>query len=149
MCIDIINFNHNNIYFNDPIKNTIIENSKFRRIIYSTSCISFNTIYIQFKLEEVEILKHYNKFKCMFKSDKHCNFIQTILFLEDRILNKINLLNKRAVYNISQQMNNNYIKLFMPFEKDKVIENFNIILKLSGIWESDTEYGLTYKFLYI
>lgn len=149
MCMDIINFNNNNVYFSDPIKNTIIENSKFRRIIYSTSFVSLNTIYIQFKLKDVQVVKYYNKFKCLFSNDKHYNFIQTVLFLEHNILNKMNITNKRAVYNISQHINNNFIKLFLPYDKDKLLDNFNIVLKLSGIWESDSEYGLTYKFLYI
>ena len=149
LCMSINNLNHSNIFFSEPIKNTIIENSKFRRIIYSNPYISLNTIYIEFKLNNVEIIKYYNKFKCLFNNERHYNFIQTILYLEHSILNKIKLQNKRAIYNISQQLNNNYIKLFLPFEGDKKLENFKIVLKLSGIWESETEYGLTYKFLYL
>lgn len=142
-------FNLNDIYFGDPIKNTIIENSKFRRIIYSTPFISLNTIYIEFVLKQVNVVKYYNKFKCLLTSEYHNTFIQSILLLEHKILNKITISNKRAIYNISQQLNNQFIKLFLPFENDKCIDNFKITLKISGIWESETEYGLTYKFIYI
>ena len=31
LCMSINNLNHSNIFFSEPIKNTIIENSKFRK----------------------------------------------------------------------------------------------------------------------
>ena len=43
---------------------------------------------------------------------------------------------------INDQLTVGTIKLFEP-RKDKN----SFILKISGIWETDTHYGLTYKFL--
>jgi len=55
------NFNKNYIYFNDPIQNTIINESRFIRIIYSTPNIIFNgiNVLVSFVIEGVD--KQYNK----------------------------------------------------------------------------------------
>ena len=44
------NFNANYIYFNEPIQNTIINESRFIRILYSTPNIIFNGINILLKI---------------------------------------------------------------------------------------------------
>ena len=50
------NFNKNYIYFNEPIQNTIINESRFIRILYSTPNIIFNGINILLKLLDQVLL---------------------------------------------------------------------------------------------
>ena len=39
-------FNISNVYFNEPIQNTVMENSKFIKIIYSNELIILNGLFL-------------------------------------------------------------------------------------------------------
>ena len=82
------NFNKDYIYFNDPIQNTIINESRFIRIIYSTPNIIFNgiNVLVSFVIDSVD--KQYNKNiinYCIEKNEKSIGIINTI---EKTILDK-------------------------------------------------------------
>jgi hypothetical protein len=140
--IDKTTYNIDKVFFGEPIKNTIIENSIFRRIIYTERNISFNNITLSFNLRNVFIKKYYNKWKCMI-NDKI--FVDYITNFERNILNKLNISSKKSVNAITQQVTNGYVKLFSDIANQKEYDNYMIILKVSGVWESVNEYGLTYK----
>ena len=90
--IEIDNFNKDHIFLQEPVKNNIIDDSKFIRIIYSNNIFAVNTVYIVFNLHIIQIENYFNK------------------------LHKINSDNE-------------------------------FIIKISGIWENEYEYGITYKFV--
>ncbi len=46
MLLNIDDFNKNNIIFNEPIKNSIIINSNFIKIVYADEIIVFNGIFL-------------------------------------------------------------------------------------------------------
>ena len=77
-------YDDNNIYFCEAIKNNIMNDGSFIRILYSTHHFVINGIYLYINLNDVSI-----------------------------------------------EINNLFI------------------LKISGIWETNTNYGLTYKFIKI
>lgn len=139
------------IYFSEPVKNTVIADSQFRRIMYSNNYISLNNILILMKFENVKVNKFYQKFKCTFNSDNVNNNLNIINItnIEKNILSKIKLNSKIPKFSILEQVRNCFIK-FSASQNDKFgiynIDNLTIFLKISGIWENDTEYGLTYKF---
>jgi hypothetical protein len=64
-------------------------------------------------------------------------------------LKKINIIDKTPIYRISEQLANGNIKMFIDsdntFVTNKLFIN-ELHLKISGIWENDTEYGVTYRF---
>ena len=127
----------NNIYFSDIIKNTVIENGKFIRLIYSSSSVILNGIYINipFIINKSSCNKYYFNF-CDINDCK-----KNLLNIENLILNKYNT-QKNKIYKLAQQLDQNTIKLF------NYVENYNkIILKISGLWEDENNYGLTYKFI--
>jgi hypothetical protein len=67
--------------------------------------------------------------------------------IEERLLMKINIKNKIPQMKIHDQIKNGNIKLFIDnIQYDKTAKNI-FILKISGIWETETHFGLTYKFL--
>ena len=47
---------------------------------------------------------------------------------------------------MKELLKNNHIKLFQFIEKNS---SANFVLKISGIWETITEYGLTFKFCFV
>ena len=81
-----------------------------------------------------------------FNPEENKEIIQTISHIEEEILNKINIHNKTIKYNIRNQLKSGFIKIINE-KYTSSINNF--ILKISGIWETNKEYGLTFKFIEI
>ena len=99
-------YNENYIYFCEPIKNNIMNNGNFIRIIYSSPLFILNGIYLIIPITNFTVEKYYNKYKCIFDTNLYKELIDKLRYIEDSIF----------------------------------------ILKISGIWETDKEYGITYKF---
>lgn len=132
--IDSKEYNIDNVQFLDPIKNTVMNDSSFIRIIYSNKLLTLNGIYISLKID-------YNT---------SLNNTGVILFLENierTILKKYN--NKKTpVYKIKEQFNYIYNKYINNQHNSKIINtNNDHVIKISGIWETKSEYGITFKFV--
>lgn len=138
------NFNSNYIYFNEPIQNTIISESRFIRILYSTPNITFNGINILLKINIDSVDKQYNKNIIYYNTDKNTEVINNIKNIEHTILKKF-CSDKTPTYNLESQVNTGVLKLFSESNDKK--KNIDIILKISGLWEDSVSYGITYKFL--
>ena len=139
------------IYFSEPVKNTVIVDSTFRRIMYSNNYISLNNILILMKFENIKVNKFYQKFKCIFNTDNVNNNLNIINItnIEKNILSKIKLNSKIPKFSILEQVRNCFIKFSSSINNItdfSNIDKLNIFLKISGIWENENEYGLTYKF---
>ena len=135
----------NHVYYCDPIKNNVINDGNFIRIIYSTPLFVLNGINICTILNDIITEKYYNKYKCSFNIHNHKDMIENIKFIEESILKNCNILNKTPQYKIYEQVKNGHIKIFTDIDKDKTNTNL-FLLKISGIWINDTQYGITYKF---
>ena len=145
IAIPIKNFKNNNYLFLDPIENTIIKNSIFHRIILSNDLISMNNINIYLSLENITIEQYYNKYKCFINDN--LEIFNNIIEIENQILESVNIENKSIKFNIKDQLNSGSIRIFSEDNLDnKEYKSFNVILKISGIWETETEYGVTFKF---
>ena len=137
-------YNEDCVYFCDPIKNNIMNDGNFIRILYSTPMFILNGIYMSISINQLTIEKYFNKYKCSFDIGSHINIIQRIKIIEENILNKINIKGKIPQYKIYEQIGNGNIKIFSDN-----IENISnsFLLKIAGIWETEYNYGLTYKFI--
>jgi hypothetical protein len=71
---------------------------------------------------EISILERYNHFLKMYKKYQ-----------------------KSPVYNLTTQLKSCSVKLFDDIDKN--LDECNLVLKISGIWESDKEIGITFKFI--
>ena len=137
-------YNEDSVYFSDPIKNNIMTEGNFIRILYSTPIFILNGIYLSININQLTIEKYFNKYKCSFDIHSHMNIIDKIRTIEEGILRKINIRGKIPQYKIFDQVRNGNIKIF----SDNVEKNNNMfLLKIAGIWETDYNYGLTYKFI--
>ena len=143
---DIDKFNVDNVYFCDPIKNNIILNGCFIRILYSSEQLILNGVYLYLYFQNISIEKYFNKYKCIFDLPTHSNLIDKIKQIEHNILTKINIKNKTPSYKINDLLKNGNIKIFSE-NIDKINNGF--LLKISGIWEDDFFYGVTYKFIQV
>ena len=136
-------YNEDYIYFCEPIKNNIMNDGYFIRIIYSSPLFVLNGVYLFINISYLSIEKYYNKFKCTFDIHLFKHIIDKIKFIEEGILKKVNIVNKVPQYKIYEQLKNGNIKFFSD-SIEKI--NSSFLLKISGIWETDKDYGLTYKF---
>jgi hypothetical protein len=139
-------FNSNYIFFNEPIQNTIINESRFIRILYSTPNIIFNGINILLPIVVDSVDKQYNKNIIYYNIEKNIETINIIKNIEQTILKKYGS-HKISAHNLSSQVDMGVLKLFSDtYDKKK---NIDIILKVSGLWEDASSYGITYKFFSI
>ena len=156
-------FNINNIYFQDPIKNNIFDNSNFIKIIYSNNVLTLNCVVIEFNLYLLNRDILYNKHKYSYNVNLNFDTIITLYAIEKNILSKLSHLNKRPVHRLydflssghikvfheKNDMNNNTIKTKKNNDENKnmldILHSFGV--KISGVWENNVEYGLTYKFI--
>jgi hypothetical protein len=139
-------FNMNYVYYCEPIKNNVINEGNFIRIIYSTPLFSLNSINLLVSLNNIVTEKYFNKNKCLFEPINHKNIIENIKYIEEKLLTNSNVKHKIPQYKIYEQMKNGHIKIFSEYENE-LMQNF--ILKISGIWETEYHYGLTYKFIHL
>jgi hypothetical protein len=138
-------YNNDYVYLCEPIKNNVMNEGNFIRILYSTPLFVMNGISLLVTLYDINIEKYYNKYKCTFNTIQHKELIDCLRNIEEGLLRKCNIKNKIPQYKINEQLKNGNIKLFLD-NNDKLI-NGNFMLKISGIWETESYYGLTYKFL--
>lgn len=136
-------YDDKSLFFCEPIKNNIMNDGNFIRILYSTQNIVLNGIYLFVELNDIITEKFYNKFKCNFNVLNHKNIIDNLKIIEEKILNKYKSY-KIPSYNIYEQIKYGYIKIFSDIENNS---KCSFILKISGIWETQENYGLTYKFI--
>lgn len=137
-------YNDDFVFFCEPIKNNIMNNGTFIRIIYSNSLFVLNGIYLSININYKSIDKYYNKFKCVFDVQQHKGLIDKLQNIEENLIKKYLITGKMPQYKLYDQFKQGYIKVFSNIG-DKIDNTF--LLKISGIWETDTEYGLTYKFI--
>ena len=140
---NIDQYDENNIFFCDPIKNNIMSDGNFIRILYSNKYFILNGIYLLLSFNDINSEKYYNKYKCLFNIITHKDLIDNIKKIEENILRKLEFYNKTPQYKIYEQIKNGNIKIFCD---DIPNANCFFVLKISGVWETQHSYGLTYKF---
>lgn len=136
------------IFFCETIKNNIINEGNFIRILYSTPFVTLNGIYLLMNLNDVSCEKYYNKYKCNFNCNTNKEIIDKIKIIEEKIIKKCEIKDKIPQYKIYDQIKNGIIKTINDIEINSGMQ-CSFILKISGIWETSINYGLTYKFIKI
>ena len=125
---EIDNIQFHNIFISESNKN----NNNFIKIFYSNNIVFLNSIYIRLHLTNLKISNNKINFDDLYNSDKIKN-------IEHFILNNINI-DKKPVYKLTSILDNKNLKY------SNEIKNY-YILKISGIWETQDSYGITFKVL--
>lgn len=136
-------YNNDFLFFCEPIKNNVMNEGNFIRILYSSDIMVLNGIYLLISLTDITCEKYYNKYKCNFNISNHREIIESLRIIEEEILKKYKT-NKAPSHKIFEQLKAGHIKLFNDVGN---INSCSFILKISGIWETQSNYGLTYKFV--
>lgn len=116
---------NNNIYFHDAIKNTVINNGDFIRILYTDKFLITNGLQIKIS---------YNP--CNYLLNMLYNLEKNILNLYDNNCKHFLKLQEQIIYNLNKYSHTSSHKNFF-------------IIKISGIWVNNIGIGITSKIIYI
>ena len=138
----------NNVMISEKTKNNIMQHGDFYRLYYSTEDIILNGLHISFELKNISIEKYFNKIKCIFENNIYNNNTVNILKnIERSLLERYRNINKNNIYRIGEQLDHKYIKIFDDnYINIKKYKSIKFVLKVSGIWSAQNEYGLTFRF---
>nr|UZT28927.1 hypothetical protein [Nucleocytoviricota sp.]UZT29275.1 hypothetical protein [Nucleocytoviricota sp.] len=126
---DIDNISYHNIFISESNKNNT---NNFIKIFYSNSIFFLNSIYIKLKINNLRVSNNKIIFDNLYNIEKIKN-------LESFILNNVNI-NKEPILKLTNLFDNNILKY------GDEIHKYNI-LKISGIWETNENYGITFKII--
>lgn len=165
----ISNVNTQYIYFADKKKNIIV-NGSFIKIIYSTESFEMNGLYIfaEFEPNQTDHLHNWKdtgddwiqivgktpaqKHVLHFNPCLNSNNIDRLCQIEFDILNRyveMNPTHKQPVYILKNQLLSGVIKYYSENNNtgEKSAAKNPVILKIAGLWETDTNVGITMKFI--
>lgn len=138
-------FNKNNILINERVKNNVIDNSYFYRIYYGDHEFISNGLVIYYKINYEKIERYFSKSKIIFKEVPNIKFINSLIKIEENLLDLLNIKNKTKSHLIREQIMNGYLKVInnnIPLNNNN---NVHILLKISGFWETSDSYGITFR----
>ena len=148
LCIKETDFDKNNVIINEKIKNNVINNSYFYRIYYSTYEFTSNGLVMSFNIKYDKIEKYFSKIKILFREILNHKVITQLIKIEDSLLNALNIKNKEKKTQIKEQITNGFLKIIPDSKLDlSNINEVQVIIKISGFWESKDEYGVTFRCL--
>ena len=155
LSIVMSSFCANNISFLDTKINKIIEGT-FSSIIYSDVDSIFNGIY--FKIAVKDLMPYMKKGYCNVDTKRDAmeaennKIVEELVKVENDIINYYQSYfrcNKQITKIIQNIFNNGCIKISNEMDQnrnEKINKNY-YILKISGVWETDSNIGITLKFL--
>ena len=160
------------LHYEPAVQNNDVDDSKFSRIIYSTKHISLNGIGIALDPVGVRCEQHYNKIFASFDASLPANqsIVSQLHMIEQQVVNKYadSVLEgtRRCIYSLMDHLNSGSIK---AYANDNVVDSGfgsgsgssdthhdnaimrhksnTLMIKISGVWETNDECGLSYKFI--
>ena len=135
ICLDIDTIDVNNISFYKPIQNKIAHYTHFYKILYNIEIFTLNTLIIKVDVNDINVIKENNIYKVSFTVNPI--FLEKLKLFETGLLDNFNLMKKKIM--------NSYNKFSNRLVYNTTTAVTNIVLRISGIWESDTQIGITSK----
>jgi hypothetical protein len=137
---DIDDIDSRNTFFYKPTINKLSGYKLFYKIAYNIDLFVLNTLLINIPISTTQVIKENNNYKCVITLDN--NFLLRLKEYETQILSNMNHIIKKQYVIFSQKfINNNSI----IFNYNTIPENIKLYIKISGMWESDSQYGLITK----
>jgi hypothetical protein len=142
------------ISFGEKTTNAIIEAGNYYSVLYITPDMSISVIHIGFTLKNITMISHFNKYRCSYNetSDANHTIINNLINIERGILTRFNT-KKRAVFRMPKVKEMSTMNCFVnmvgidpSISVSALGPELNIIMKVSGVWETEDEYGLIFKF---
>jgi hypothetical protein len=141
----------NNLYILDAKRNMIMDGF-FSKLIYSNELFTMTGIYVLCPIQITGL--EYNGTKKQIKfnpyTQPNMQIIQDFSKLEYRILEyykQTKQNNKKFINSLAKQLYSGYLKIYKDYNQSAQCSNGPCVflLKISGIWETNDNIGLTYK----
>lgn len=148
LVLDETNIDLNNFYYGKKMENNIISDSYFYNIYYSTDLIHINNVLIKIKLNNVYISEYFNKVKCSFNPSENRKVVKFLSHIETKLLEMFDdeYVNDHKLF---EQLKIGEIKInnHSNMKIKKHTRSLDILLKISGIWETHDKKGVIMKFI--
>lgn len=150
LIIDTIDFNKNNLILSKKMNNNVMS-GYFYRLFYSDDCYTSKGLFLAFDLKSVIIEKYFNKLKFNFSKIENNQIIGFLKTIERVILDIVpHKEGKIPVYRMEEQLGNDFLKIFYTKQITKNhLSSAKLLLRISGLWVNDKEYGVTFRFFFI
>jgi len=151
--LNISDFCEERILFLESKENNIM-NGNFIKILYSTEEFTMNGIYFDFPIQNVERKIFNNKKIIFFDTISQKELISQFskiesdiiqLFMKNESIQNDKVYSKKIINSIQSQMNNGMMKYYNYSER--ISEHPRFYVKISGIWETFSDIGVTYKLI--
>jgi hypothetical protein len=150
--LDLPKFTLTNLFFLDTKKNMIMDGN-FTKLLYSNEWFVMNGLYLLFPIENNSCEKLMNKTQIKFNPYSQTNqlVVQEFARVERKILEyykQTRGANKKISNLLHKQMASGIMKTSREFPNQNYsteVEKFLYVVKISGVWETREEMGLTYK----
>ena len=146
-------FDSNYLYFLERKPNLIIEEAIFSKLLYSTKEFITTGLFI-FIPFEISTIKHTGISTIEFNTKINESIIQKIIEIEKQIMNsyflQYQIKSKTPIYDISNKFQSGSLKIYSNNMHNKnytTKRSVNYYIKISGIWETANQIGLTYKII--
>jgi hypothetical protein len=163
--LDPLSFNPENLFFMEKKKNNIIDGF-FSKMVYSSDLCTINGLFyilpLIYKPTTELYPPHYSalsyndhKHSVSFYTHniKNLQYISMLSGIEIAIINsykELTLSKKRNVLGLTTQLYKGYFKVYGEKRNGNAnLASKKYVVKISGVWETAEEIGLTYKFMEI
>jgi len=133
MIVSLKNINYNNIIYGRKTQDKLT----YYNIQYATPNYQLNNIYLKLNMSYTINEQSNNIFVNFSKNSK---IIDKYVNIERELLLKSNI-KKKPIYKLQYQLDKGYFNATAINKK-----HTQLYLKIGGIWENETEYGLIYRF---
>ena len=138
-------FSIDNVIFPESTKNTVMNTGSFIRTIYSTNNVILNNLIFLIDIKNIS----YNNGKIYFNSNENKEIIDKLVNVEYLLLNKLNNNYNNKTFTIREHLGKGNIKIFTENNSDLYnLKDIKLIVKISGIWINNNNYGLICKYIY-
>tara|TARA_Y100000389_G_C17467914_1_gene527421 strand:- start:972 stop:1409 length:438 start_codon:yes stop_codon:yes gene_type:complete len=129
----------NCIFLNNPTLNTVIPYSQFYKVSYSNEDLTLSGLYLTMECTLKAHDRYNHKYVLTLSNQK--DYLELLRTLEIKLLSGINAKMRPKLYD---SIKSGTIR-FTERVPRRIIRR--LIIKISGVWQSKTECGLTYKFI--
>tara|TARA_B100001758_G_C18356580_1_gene583074 strand:+ start:296 stop:772 length:477 start_codon:yes stop_codon:yes gene_type:complete len=148
--INTQSFNTHNAYWLDT-KPNIIMDGNFTKINYINEIFTMNGIFLTFPIQVSSIDIIDNKKQMKFNTANYANasLIKEFVRIEHRLLDnymQTKQINHKKNYLLAKQLYSGIMKIYKEnIQNETNMRTIQYVIKISGIWETTNECGLTYK----
>jgi hypothetical protein len=139
LTLEVDALDNNCIYLGNPALNTVLPYSQFYKVSYSNNDFTLSGLYLTMECTLESQDRYNHKYRLTLSNKK--DYLGLLRTLEIKLLSGINCKTRPKLHD---SIKSGTIR-FTDRVPQKIIKR--LIIKISGVWQSKTECGLTYKFI--